>query len=60
MAPDTYLPEDGLAQQQLEGRPLFLGRFDAPDRGRLEQWGRRVWVSGGARSYREKREGEQL
>jgi hypothetical protein len=31
MIPDTYVVEDGIAWQQWEGRPLVLGRFDAPE-----------------------------
>jgi hypothetical protein len=33
MAPDTYVAEDGLGQQHLEGRLLVPGRFDDPEYG---------------------------
>jgi len=30
MDPDTYVPEDGLALEQQEARPLVQGRLDVP------------------------------
>jgi hypothetical protein len=30
MAPDIYVAEDGLVWHQWEGRPLVLGKLDAP------------------------------
>jgi hypothetical protein len=33
MTPDIYIAEDGLAWQQQKGRPLALGRFNAPEYG---------------------------
>jgi hypothetical protein len=58
MSPDTYVAEDGLVRQQRERRSFFPGRLDAQSRGMLEWRGRRVWMSGGTFSYRQ-RGGEQ-